>query len=519
MKRLVLVLAALALAGAMLVPSGATPLFQDSTDEITEDVELYPSNSPDGKYAYLDTNNELTLDISAANPNIETTEGVNPDGVTSFEDVFRIHYNGSDHADVWLGHDSDVVTFYARGDTIESPDSNVTLGPNQSVAVGLDVDTTETTSGTLTEDFTVHATVGTPLSSSSVGSTGGFTPSSVTVDSLNIDVQSPTADRRNVSLENLAVGDRIDIDLDSMPIVGQDVRLESVTFQSNTSGDASFVFENETSPPDGTQPPPAGIEPRGYFTLDHSVTDSAVENVSLQFSAQTAYLNRTEVSVDEVTLLRFDGDGWQRLDPTVTDRRNGRVYFRSDSPGLSAYAVGVRIPQFVTTETTLSTTTVEAGETANVTLLVENRGTAAGNETLTLTSNGETVGQQQVSLAPGENRSVRFEVTPESEGNHSLALNNATLDTVVRAASVTPTPSPTQTTQSPTATPSPTQTATVESPTPTQTATAEQTTTTSTSTIAQTDEAGGFGLGPLLGVVATLVVVLMLLAAYRRRRE
>jgi len=342
MRRVVLLATALALAGVLLVPSGAVPLLDQPTDQISEDVELYPSDSPDGRFAYLDENDELVVDISAANPKVNGTVGVNPEGVTTFENVFRIQYNGSQFANVWLTHDADVLTFTARGHPIGSRANNVTLGPNESVGVGIRVDTTGQKVDAVADEFTVHATVGTRETPGGDGSTEADA-TQLDVSRLEITVLTPTDGRRVVRIANLAVGDTLDVDLERMYIVGDDVTLDAVNFASQTGGDATLRFQRRDAPPSGVVPPNAtiAIKPRGYFTLGHTIDGSEVADTSFEFSARTAYLNRAGIDPTAVTLLRYDGDGWQRLETTVTGRQDGRVHFSAPSPGLSTFAVGI----------------------------------------------------------------------------------------------------------------------------------------------------------------------------------
>jgi hypothetical protein len=352
MRRVVLLATALALAGVLLVPSGAVPLLDQPTDQISEDVELYPSDSPDGRFAYLDENDELVVDISAANPKVNGTVGVNPEGVTTFENVFRIHYNGSQFANVWLTHDADVLTFTARGHPIGSRANNVTLGPNESVGVGIRVDTTGQTVDAVADEFTIHATVGTPATPGGDGSTDADA-TQLDVSRLEVTVLTPADGRRVVRIANLAVGDRLDVDLERMHIVREDVTLDAVNFTSQTAGDATLTFQRRDAPPSGVVPPNAtmAIEPRGYFTLGHTIDGSEVADTSFEFSARTAYLNRTGVDPTAVTLLRYDGDGWQRLETRVTGRHDGRVHFNAPSPGLSTFAVGTDTEQMAPTPT------------------------------------------------------------------------------------------------------------------------------------------------------------------------
>lgn len=141
---------------ALLVPSGATPFLSSGpTDSVGEHVQLQPTQGPGGYVSYLE-DGELVVDVSGSNPSMDI-EGVNPNTVTRLENVFLVHYNGSQQARVWLTHDGDGLTFTAEGHPIESEDDAITLGPNESAVVDLIVDTRGDSSVENVDDFTVHA--------------------------------------------------------------------------------------------------------------------------------------------------------------------------------------------------------------------------------------------------------------------------------------------------------------------------------------------------------------------------
>lgn len=172
MRRHLAFLAALALAGTFAFPSVAAPLAWSSADAVGGDVQLTPTGAPNGQYAYLTEDDELVVDLTAANPRVEG-DGVNADAVTTIGNVFRVRYNGSRSAEVWLTHGSDAVTFYAEGHPIQRRADNVTLGPNETVTVGLAVDTTGPAADGLLDDVTVHARLAEPEDVGAADDDGG----------------------------------------------------------------------------------------------------------------------------------------------------------------------------------------------------------------------------------------------------------------------------------------------------------------------------------------------------------
>lgn len=182
-----LALAALALAGALVLPSAASLV--TGGDEIGGDVVLAPHEGPNGDYALLNEDDELEILLSAANPKVEG-EGVPDDALTPVARVFTITYTGDEWARVYVTDESDDVTFY-RGDdpadSIEDRANNVTLGPNETVAVGLLVDTRGDHDVGAVDSFAVAAEVAAPEPTETATETPG--------DSLSppVDDSDPTA--------------------------------------------------------------------------------------------------------------------------------------------------------------------------------------------------------------------------------------------------------------------------------------------------------------------------------------
>lgn len=164
-RRIAIVLALLA-AVALLGPTAATQFLPMlPADDIGNQVHLQPSSGPTGSYAYLE-DGDIVIDVSPSNP-AGDVEGVDADSVTRIDDVFVVHYAGSEYADVWLTHEGEGLTFIAADRPIESHENAITLGPNETVAVGLMVDTTDGNAIESVDEFTVHARAGEPESESS----------------------------------------------------------------------------------------------------------------------------------------------------------------------------------------------------------------------------------------------------------------------------------------------------------------------------------------------------------------
>ncbi|MFB6082657.1 MAG: DUF1102 domain-containing protein, partial [Halorientalis sp.] len=171
MRRKLLALAALALAGTLLFSSVAAP----GGDRIHENVTLAPSDGPNGAYAVME-DGELALRFGPSNPNVEG-EGVNAGSVTPFDDVFTITYTGDRRARIWLTTEVEDIRFYRGGDPDDGLGSRATavvLGPDETLRVGVLIDATDGTVAAESDQFTVHAELygGTPTPTESGGGGG-----------------------------------------------------------------------------------------------------------------------------------------------------------------------------------------------------------------------------------------------------------------------------------------------------------------------------------------------------------
>ncbi|WP_135305374.1 hypothetical protein [Haloarcula amylovorans] len=159
MNRTILLLVATVTSAAILVPTGAIPFTASGTDTVSEDIEMAPADTPNGDYAIPNENDEIELLLTDANPYIDGA-GVDADAVTPIDCVFTMTYTGDSQAEVWLTDDADDVRFYRSTDpedSLERAENSVVLQPNESVTVGLLVDTRGDHDVEDIDTFTVHA--------------------------------------------------------------------------------------------------------------------------------------------------------------------------------------------------------------------------------------------------------------------------------------------------------------------------------------------------------------------------
>jgi hypothetical protein len=145
----------------MLVPTGAVPFAALGTDRPSgmANVELSPADGPHGDYAVLNEDGEIELLLSEENPYIDH-EGVLGGSETSIPRVFNITYTGTDSVRVWLTDDTDAIRFFHGADhtdSIEGEGNRVTLDADETVSVGLWIDSSDAEDVERVDSFEVHA--------------------------------------------------------------------------------------------------------------------------------------------------------------------------------------------------------------------------------------------------------------------------------------------------------------------------------------------------------------------------
>lgn len=437
------VVALLAVAGAT-----ATGAFTTTTG-IHENLEATPGTGPNGEYATV-SDGQLAFEI----------DQVNRRGITRFAGVFSLTYTGNDSADVWVGDDSPAVTFTALSNPIEGRASAVTLGPGESLSVGVSVDTTET--GSLNVE-------GVSLNARLAGDTGG-------AESVSVSQSEPGV--VEVSATNVSANDPVTVDTTGSS-TSENATVDSLAVTTTRSTDlamsVSMGTENGSAPAfefGGSQPaesPSAGngsddaAAPNdsgaiGYINVSHEADDETIGGASFTFTVEKATLDQRGLNHSEVQLYRYHGGSWNGVSTSMVGESPDAYTFQADSPGLSVFAIGER---------------------------------GADEEETTDDSGGTGGGQVPDRDEPTDSPTptATDTPTPEATGTDTSMPNGTATD--AGTATATPTAPDTPT---PTATPG----------------TGEQ-------AVEPIEEPRGFSLGRI-GAVMGLVVLVGLFAYYRRRR-
>jgi hypothetical protein len=440
-RRTLLLAALVAAAGGLAFATGAAVVDGPADTFAEERLAVQPVEGPNGAYAYLNDDDEIVVDVSGSNPKLPSDfEGVNPGTLAAADGVFTITYTADEYARVWIEHPEENVTFVADGASIEGEANNVTLGPDETVAIGIEVDARGAVAGTQLggDDFDIRAAVADPAS----------VPAAQTADDDGGDgaattVRRPAPARRQFEGSDLSPGEGVTFDAGAMAIVGGDVTLDRVRIESANGRDVAFETAGRPEPFASAGPlnDSRGAAPRGYFEFDHAFSGEDVSRVRFSVSVDRDYLNETGGDPDDISLYRRSEsapDGWERLetervDPAVRrllDLPEDRVHVTAATDDFSVFAVATERARIRATDASLDREAVAAGESAAVSATVANEGGDDGAADVTLTADGEPVATKRVELDPDETASLAFEAAFDEPGRYDLAVDGAPAGTL-----------------------------------------------------------------------------------------
>ncbi|GAA0524323.1 PGF-pre-PGF domain-containing protein [Halorubrum aquaticum] len=415
----------------LLVVSSSAVVLDQPSDPLNDEVALQPGDNP---YAYLDENDELAVDITENNPNLDN-EGVNPDAFAAQETLFYITYDGNESAEAWIDHEGTGVTFVIDGEPIESESNAVQLtSENDAVPVGVEVDTrvAEVAPGDrLIDEISVHAR---PAGSEAIGdadndgnSDDDDDPGTVTT------VESPDSTARKVEILSLAAEVETEINLRQLHVGDPAVRLTDLTFVSKDSGNVEFEVRGTTDPPPETSSVPLGVDALGYYTVEFATADQPINEATTELVVDRDYLAETDVDPEQLAVYHETEAGWKRTKTTVVNTNDETVRLRITSTGFSAFAVAAERPVLVPVEATLSADQVVAGETLTVTVNLDNNGRAPANDVkvqIVTADERELVSDEAatVNAEVGETTTESIVVRLNSPGEYNLVLTGPALE-------------------------------------------------------------------------------------------
>ena len=432
--RRTLALALLGIAAVSLAfATGAAMLDGPADTGVDERLAVQPADGPNGNYSYLNDDDEIVVDISATNPNLPPDfEGVNPDALASADGVFTITYTADERAHVWInnGEDDGSVTFTADGDSIEGESNGVTLGPDESVAIGLNIDARGAVTGTQLgpDTFSIGAKLAEPTDAPAAS------PESADGTGPSITVSAPGPAEREFAATGVSRDDTLRFDADEMELDGANVTLDRLDLDGVATRSVELNAAGSRDPLDDASALEAPTTPRSmaYLALEYGFDPDAVDEMTVRFSADATLLDGSDIDPEAVTLFRRTADGdWEelsveRVDDDVAQAVGlpaDRVHFRATTDRFSTFAVAERVPRIAVANAAPGETAMEPGDEVTVRATVENDGGADGTRAIALTADGETVDTETVALGAGETTTVPLTAVFETAGEYELAVD------------------------------------------------------------------------------------------------
>lgn len=210
----------------------------------------------------------------------------------------------------------------------------------------------------------------------------------------------------------------------------------AVTLSTNRSFDLGVSLTGNGSIADAARA--TRTHPIGGITLVNAVPDDEIANATIQFSVDRSRLEALEATPANVSLYRYHGGAWNRLNTTALNASNTTQSFHAETPGFSRFAVladtGARL---TLTDATLETPRVAPGEQFSVTATVENSGSADGSFTAGLEANGTVVATESVSVPAGETGTVTLRTQSPDTGRFALSVNGTDAGTITVTADET----------------------------------------------------------------------------------
>ena len=321
-----------------------------------EGVVLNPHSGPNGQYASIDGNGNLSIDLG---------DDLNDDAVTTYDGVFDVTNNASHYAQVWITHNAtQYVEFRESGSrSIEGVGNGTVLAPGETLVVDVTVDTHGASPGTqVIQEMEVHARHVDPPTpaSGSGGSSGPSTPPTGTpreptgslVGSGVVRIQfdqelRPDEEVRVERLDGLppdppeggltARASRADAGSRkaSAPPASEE-RLRELDIDTAVAPDEAFVLSGAES----VFPSVASVSRNQRAAVVYDITPPQ----RLRDGAATIWLtvNRTQLGgadPSEARLVRRTAEGWQVLGTEATPVNATHVEVRSRTPGFSAFAL------------------------------------------------------------------------------------------------------------------------------------------------------------------------------------
>lgn len=272
----------------------------------------------------------------------------------------------------------------------------------------------------------------------------GPTPASATVEIRSNDPEAPirtvyaSSAPVTTSVEREDGRTRVEMEVAEVPAgesvemaipddgADEDFELERMGVTPAADGAMSMTMTTSADSLD-TSPafePGDGTTPMGWFSVDHSMPNADIEQVTYTYRVSTDRLAEMDSSPEDVSLFRFEDDGWVAKETSVVRRGDGFALLQTTAAGMSEWTAAARRPRLNVTDSSVSLRTATTDEAVTIQVFVENTGGTDGVYDARLLLNGETVERRERTVPDGGTVAVNFERTFGQPGQYAVRVND-----------------------------------------------------------------------------------------------
>jgi PGF-pre-PGF domain-containing protein/PGF-CTERM protein len=237
--------------------------------------------------------------------------------------------------------------------------------------------------------------------------------------------RSANATTVNVTVENATANEPVSVNVSRPERRNDSTAFDSVAVTPAKNG--SFTLNTTASDePIADRTPttdlPNGTQSLGFLSVNHSIDDENVTEVTFTFRVRKDRVNASER--DDVVLYRFKNGSWNELPTTHVATTDSHYVYRVRSPGLSEFAAGKQTAQFEITNASVEVRTLSVGDALKVRVRITNEGDADGTFTAELVLGNDPVASRHLTIAAGGMRQTTFERTVSQPGTYEVYVND-----------------------------------------------------------------------------------------------
>lgn len=263
-------------------------------------------------------------------------------------------------------------------------------------------------------------------------SSGDQTSRSGSTGTLETEVARDVDGAVTIRATNMAANSPVSVTYRGATPLNESLLVQGIEFVPLRDGNTSMTVHSPDGRPAGAPALSAreDLSVLDYIEIDHSIDDQNVRDVSLTVVVPK---HRLPDGADQstVAVFRLEDGQWKPYEATKTGETAKAIEYRAQVPGLSTFAVGVRHNQIDVVRANLEDTSLTVDEDTTVSAVLKNDGESRTTRRISLVVNGTAVTRKQVSLDPGEQRTVTFAYNPEQSGNYSISVDNASAGSVL----------------------------------------------------------------------------------------